>query len=583
MRRTKISEDDMTRANGMGLLRWIVGLGFALALVACGGGGGERGSSAFGGGGGGGGGGAGTAPKAADLVVQTSSAQLSNTASSTVTITVTAVDGSGVVVADAPVQMSADNGGVLTKSAATTDSTGKVTGELSIGGDRSNRLITVTAASGSISKTVAVQVVGTKVTSTLVPAVVAPSAAAQVQYRVVDQTGNPMVGQAISIAAAGLNPASATGTTDNNGAYVFNYSAPATTGSFAIVASVGGVTDTQTVNVQSASTVAPAALPITSASVSANPSVVSVNTAASKANRSEIRALFLAAGNVPVPNVRVKFDLAGDANAVGGSFSTGDSILYADANGVVTTAYVPGTRSSPTNGVTVRACYGTTDNDPNLLNCTTSARVTLTVVSEPLGVSIGTNALIVVNSLTYTKQFVVTVADAAGNAKADVQLSASVDLPQYRKGQYAAGAKAWAKSGPLPSGDMALCINEDRNRNGVLEANEDDPTIGGYPTVGGNGNGRLDPGRSDVTVRLLSDKTDANGQAIVELTYAQSFGSWVDAVLTVAASGVAGTEGRASFVLAPVPVDAAAINNIAAPPAFATSPYGLSNSCRNPN
>lgn len=571
----------------MKFLGWIVNAAFVLGLAACGGGGSSNaGSSPLGTGSGGGTGGSGSGgPVAADLILNASATQLSNTASSTVTVTVTAVDASRVVVAGVAVQLSADNGGVLTQSAPSTDASGTVTGTLSIGGDRSNRTITVTAVSGAVTKTAVIQVVGTKVTSTVVPAVVAPSAAAQVQYRVVDQTGNPMVGLPITVSAAGLTPATASGTTGSNGDYVFSYTAPATPGSFSVAATVGGVTDTQTVSVQAASSVPAVALPIASASVSANPSVVSVNVVGGTANRSEIRALFLAAGNVPVPNVRVKFDLAGDANAVGGSFSTGNNVLYSDANGVVTTAYVAGTRSSPTNGVTVRACYGTSDGDPNLLNCTTPipATVKLTVVSEPLGVSIGTNALIVVNPLTYTKQFVVTVADAAGNAKADVQLSASIDLPQYRKGHYVVSGAAWVKADASPTGDAAICINEDRNRNGVLEATEDDRTIADYPTVGGNGNGRLDPGRSDVTVRLLAPTTDANGQAIVEVTYAQSFGSWVDAVLTVAASGVSGTEGRASYVLAPVPVDSAAIKKVDTPPAFVVSPYGQSSNCRDAN
>jgi hypothetical protein len=294
-----------------------------------------------------------------------------------------------------------------------------------------------------------------------------------------------------------------------------------------------------------------------------------VNLAGAETNRSEIRALFLGVGNAPIKNVRVRFDTADDPNLIGGRFSTGaGAILYSDANGVVTTAYIPGSRSSPTDGVTVRACYGATDSDPNLLNCATFAFVRLTVVSEPLGVSIGTNETITVSELSYTKRFLVSVADSAGNAKADVGLSVSLDLPQFRKGFYSVVGTAWTKVG----GDAAICSNEDVNRNGVLEAGEDR-----------NGNQRLDPGRSDVTVRLLSPRTGTDGTAIVEITYAKSFGSWVDAWITVAASGVSGTEGRATFVLAPVPVDAASIRDIETPPAYRVSPYGASAGCTNAN
>lgn len=547
------------------LRKTLVMLGaFALA-AACGGGGGSSGNSNFGGGTGGGG----TTPPvvAADLILETSATQLANTAASSVSITVTAVDAQRVVVSGVAVTLSADNDGVITQSASTTSATGRITGSLGIGSSRANRIITVTAASGSVVKTAQIQVVGTRITATLVPAVVAPSATASIQYRVVDQTGNPMIGQAVSISAPGLTPTSATGTTGTNGDYTFSYTAPAAGGSFPVAATVGGLTDTQTVTVQAAANVPIVTVPISSASVSANPSVVGVNQADSTTNRAEIRALFLGSGNAPIRNVRVRFDTAGDPNQIGGSFSTGaGTVLYSDANGVVTTAYVPGSRSSPTDGLTVRACYGVSDTDPNLVNCTTNAIVRLTVVSEPLGVSIGTNETITVDELTYTKRFLISVADSAGNAKADVALSASLDLPQYRKGFYAVSGGRWVRN------ETIACANEDTNRNGVLEAGEDI-----------NNSQRLDPGRSDVTVRLLSARTGADGTAIAEVTYAKSFGSWVDAWLTVAASGVAGTEGRATFVLAPVPVDAASLANASASPAFERSPYGLAGSCTSPN
>jgi hypothetical protein len=129
-------------------------------------------------------------------------------------------------------------------------------------------------------------------------------------------------------------------------------------------------------------------------------------------------------------------------------------------------------------------------------------------------------------------------------------------------------ADKWVKSG----GDQAVCLNEDVNRNGVLETGEDT-----------NGNGRMDPGRSDVTVRLVNPRTGADGTAVVEITYAKSFATWVDAWVTVAASGVAGTEGRATFVLAPVPAAAAAISTKDVFPAFGISPYGSQPGCNNAN
>ncbi|MFO1295362.1 MAG: hypothetical protein U1F25_01970 [Rubrivivax sp.] len=58
--------------------------------------------------------------------------------------------------------------------------------------------------------------------------------------------------------------------------------------------------------------------------------------------------------------------------------------------------------------------------------------------------SIGTNELIVPGELTYTKRLLVSVADSAGNAKADVPLSVSLDLRQFRKGFYVLAGDKWA-------------------------------------------------------------------------------------------------------------------------------------------
>jgi len=544
---------------------------FATAVVAvvasCGGGGGDAGTSPFGGGGTGGG-----ATKAADLILTVSSAQIPNTGSSSATVTATAIDASRNALSGIPVSISADGNAVLSTSGTTTGTDGTLSAKLSIGSDRGNRLITVTATAGSISKTATVQVVGTTITSVLVPAVIAPAASGQVQYHVIDQAGNAMTAQPVHVLAPGLTPAEISGETGANGDFVFTYTSPTAVGSYVVTADIGGKTDVQTLQVQTTNTVPDVTTTIASASVSANPSVVPVNVVDSQSNRSEIRALFLAANNLPIPNVRVQFDLNKDVNNVGGTFTTGATTLYSDANGVVTTAYVPSTRSSPTNGVTVRACYGTSDADPNLINCTTSKVVTLTVTSEPLGVTIGTNETIVVNDLTYVKKFVISVSDSAGVAKPDVNLVVSVDLPTYRKGFYAAGATKWVKGGGLPSGDTAICANEDTNRNGVLENGEDV-----------NNDGQLWPRKPDVIVSLQTSKTGADGTAVMQIEYAKDHGTWVDALITVSASGVSGTEGRATYLVAPVPVDAASISNVAASPAYIVSPYGTSNSCANPH
>ena len=184
------------------------------------------------------------------------------------------------------------------------------------------------------------------------------------------------------------------------------------------------------------STVPPAVGPIQSASVSANPSVVSTNTTASN-NQTQIRALFVGLNNAPIQNVRVLFDLNGDANSVGGTFATGTNVVYSDANGAATTSYIPGSRSSPTNGLTIRACYSTTDfpAEPARFPRTT----TVTVVSNPLSVSIGSNAEIAGRSRRISPTYANSSCLSSmrqGTQRAMSTLSPSLDLDYFYKGQY---------------------------------------------------------------------------------------------------------------------------------------------------
>jgi hypothetical protein len=558
-------------------INWLVANASACAilLTACGGGGGSAGNSPFNPN-------AGTAT-AADLSVSPSATQLGNTPSSKVTLTVTALDSGKRAVPEIPVTVSVDNGSdaVVTQVNTKTDTQGKVTADVSVGANRANRLVNLVVTSGSITKTTSIQVVGASITATVTPPVLDPGAAGTVRYRVVDQTSNAMSGQAVQVTAVGLTPPTINAVTDSNGEYVFRYTAPAAIGAYTIAATISGATNEQIVNVQPASTVPSASGAIVSASVSANPSVVPVNTSGTQ-NRAEIRALFLGSGNTPIRNVRARFDLNGDANSIGGSIVSGSTILYSDTNGVATTAYVPAARTSPTDGLTVRVCYGTTDAALANGACPNAAFVTLTVINDALGVTIGTDNRIEVNTarLTYIRKYVVQVVDSAGLAKADVNITASVDLPRYLKGSYtpppvappAASGAAPAPAIPWSWTVTAVCVNEDTNRNGVLEAGEDI-----------DGDIRLEPGKSDVAVQLLDTKTGPDGKALIQIEYPQNFATWVSARVTVSASGVLGTEGRASFLEDPVGAPADAVKDAAVAPPFVISPYGITNSCTNPN
>ncbi|NWG74471.1 MAG: hypothetical protein HXY24_07660 [Rubrivivax sp.] len=536
--------------------RWLAMLA-VVALAACGGGSDEAGKPIFGGGSGG-------TATASGLTLTLSAPSVNNSGTEIITATATAVDANRNTVAGIPVTISVEDEDATVKvSGATTDSNGVVAGQISIGANKANRTIKVTATSGKLKQEASFAVVGTRITATALPAVLEPSQPGRVEYRVLDASGSAIAG--IEMTVTGPDGVESRSTTGANGDVVYTYKAPAVSGSYDIRATAGGAADITSIVVQAGSGAIPPvpAGSVGSASVRANPSVVPVNTSTT-ANRAEVRALFVGSNNAPIRNVRVRFDLDGDQNSIGGTFTSGGALVYSDANGIAVTSYVPGSRFSPTDGVTIRACWDYDDFPAG--TCPNQATTTLTVISDALSVTIGTDELIVTPDLVYVKRFVVQVNDSSGVAKPDVLVSPLLDLTSYQKGFWTRPGDAWEQTVTT-----AGCGNEDVNRNGVLEvyANGDSEDA--------NGNLSLDPRKADVTVAIEgSNRTDALGQVKLRLTYPRNVASWVEYKLTVAASGVAGTEGRASFAgLLSVPADAVKSETT---PAFVRSPYGVEES-----
>lgn len=521
--------------------------------------------------------GSGTNTTVANLSLNLSALTVNNSGSESITATAVATNANNQTMSAAPVVLRVDSNAEIAVAGAVTDTDGKIVGTVRIGDNRSNRTITVTATAnnGALSTTKTFQVVGAKLTGTPVPAVVAPGAAGEIKYRLLDSNSNPMT--AMAVAVTGPGGVETIGTTGSNGEFNYVYTAPNTTGDLELRATAGGNTSTVTVLVQqpgggSIPNVDPLAQPVRSASVSANPSVVAVNTGSTN-NQSQIRVLFLTNANAPIKNMRVRFDLDGDKNSIGGSFTTGDNVVYSDANGVATSAYVPGTRASPTDGVTIRACWGYSDF--TTCNVTQSVTTTLTVVADPVSVSIGTNALIETgdSGLTYVKRYVVQVVDSSGVAKPDVQITPSVDLLKYFKGFWTPVADGWIQE------VQASCDNEDLNRNSTNEVYAD----GWVEDANGSFNltpGRpaLEPRKADVAISFEgSSRTNASGIVVLRIEYPQNLGSWVEFNILVAASGISATEGRANFE-GRLPVPASAINDPKVSPPFVSSPYGIQTS-----
>lgn len=551
-------------------------------------------------------------PTAADLTLVLSAPSLTNGGSSTITATATAVDANRNVVAGIPVRFEVDAGATAAPNGTVTDAKGEVTAAVGIGADRSNRVVKVTATSGTLVRTASFSVTGAKLTASASPLVVAGSTGNVIEYTLVDFNAIAMVDQGITVTANGLPTVS--GRTDLNGKFRYTYAAPASPGVIEVVASAAGDQRTQFVEVSAASAGVAAAPEVPqSASITPTPSVVTVNSPGSTTNQVELRVLLIGANNRPVPRVRVRFD-TNDASY--GSVSWVGTYAYSDENGIARGTFTPGQRSSPTNGVQIRACYDIVDFGTASSGCAGASfatTATLTVSSEALAVNIRTNELVKSGAaeLTYIKEFVVMVVDAAGQAKPDVQITPSIDLTGFYKGEFfwsdLAGAwvravkgtladdenyrwtgTAWEKDASVAPGSP-VCPNDDVNRNGVREAGTFVPGAAA-PALSArqedlNWNGDLDPRKSDVAIKMVgSSKTDANGLAILQIEYGRNLASWVDFVITVTASGVSGTEARARYIgyaygLGNLPFPATAVTVKTTPPAFVVSPYGRSTTC----
>jgi hypothetical protein len=551
-------------------MRWLAVVVTA-GLVACGGGGGG-GDSLYDDDDGNGGGGGSSVPTAADITLQLSANSVANSGTDVINVTVTAVDSSRNTAAGIPVQISVDNNAIATVSGSETNEQGRVTAQVGPGSDRSNRIVMVTATSGDIVRSATFSVTGANLTGVPLPAVVSPGAAGQIQFRLLDAKTNGIPNETIIV--AGPDGVETTGRTSETGEYIYQYRAPASSPSELLQfrAAAGGDELTQSVRFNTGvTTVPPATLnSVRAASVSANPNVIAVNDVDSTTSRSEIRALFVGDNNKPISNVRVRFDLSTNANSNDGTFLSEETIVYSNQNGVATTSYIAGTRSSPTDGVTIRACWDY--NDFAVGTCPNAVTTTLTVSAEALSVSIGNDATIGIGAsqLTYVKRFVVTVSDASGRAVSGVLVTPTLDLLRYYKGVWNRGLVKWTKE------VRATCDNEDLNRNGINEVYAD----GTIEDANGSlnftpGRPALEPRRADVTIVTEgSNRTNASGQVVLRIEYPQSVASWVSYNLVVSAAGVAGTEGRANSD-GILPVLADEVGDVETDVPFEESPYGI--------
>ena len=483
-------------------------------LVACGGGGGNSGTPPNG---------QPATVSVANIVYQLNKNALTNSGSDEATLTVTALDANNNPVENAALAVSVSSG-VYTPEVAVSDATGKASGKISIGGSKANRDITATIKMGDKTATAVIPVTGSKVALSLVPAVPVPGGPATLSIKVTDVNGSGIA--QVPVKLGGTLGFTQSVATDSDGNVTVQLpAAPVSAGTYTIVATASGVT-AQTPDVQvllpGGTGIPNATGVISAASLAITPNTIAPNTAGSSTNRAGLRAVFQNATNQAIANVRARFEIVPPGLGSGEVISTGAATVYSDSTGQAFSEYVAGTRSSPTDGVQVRVCYGLTDAEIANGACPNFRIATMTVASQPLSITLGDNNELVkgANNLTYIKKFDIAVADAAGNAVPNAQISASVDLRSYGKGLYAS-PRTW-------------CRNEDLNRNGFLDADE---------ILAGDGDGEISPRKADVVLSFIGDKTTGtNGRATIQVEYPMNVATWLQYAVKVTTS-VAGSEG----------------------------------------
>ncbi len=214
------------RVKTMRISGWLLaGLATVLTLAGCSSGG-ACGNSSFGG----------TCSNsatggAAAITLITSSPQIPSDGSKPATITAIVRSASNTIVPNVAVAFSTTSGVIApqttstTVAAGTTDSNGQAQASLSTPGDPSNRTIIVTAAVGTVSKTLSISVVGTKLALTGPSSLILASTGTY-SASLTDAGGNAIANQLVTITStAGNTLSTPSAVTDNSGHVTFTVTA----------------------------------------------------------------------------------------------------------------------------------------------------------------------------------------------------------------------------------------------------------------------------------------------------------------------------------------------------------------------
>jgi hypothetical protein len=441
-------------------------------------------------------------------------------------------------VAGRTVTLSSARSNTLSQPSVTTDSQGQATFTLTITSS-GNDTLTAAGLGLSVAKAITINADSLTVVDPVAPTPPATATEVPLGSRVVRvrwvASGQPVVNGTINFSTTrgAANPATA----------LTNSSGEATTTITASNAGMAVVTAT-TVPVGGAASTIQAQLEFvaqTPSSIDVQPSVFTIGTGQSSTITAVVRDL---PGNL-VKNKTVTFTLD---DVTGGTLSVGSGVT--DSQGRAQTIYTASNTTSANQGVRITATVAGV----------TPKTVALTVARREVFISFGTgNEIAEPNSAQYSKEFVAQVTDSNGNGVPNVALSLRALSRAYWRGHWSldqlTGWRQVIRAGDAPNG----CRDEDANRNGVLDASEDD-----------NGNGRLDAGNI-VTVTPSNAVTDPNGFVMVNIFYPQEYALWLEIQLSASATVQGSEYSRTSTFTLPISSDD--LSSSGTPPGF-VSPFG---------
>ncbi|KIH76890.1 Ig-like domain (group 1) [Geoalkalibacter ferrihydriticus] len=389
----------------------------------------------------------------------------------------------------------------------------------------------------------------------------------ELAVRWLDDQGAPVNGGNLNfVAMAGTFSASGTSavtaTTNAQGETTVLFNAPNNAAPVTIqVSASGGFSDSIVLDVRAQN---PNRIDLQAFPTAIAPSVGDVS------STSTIRATVRDQFNQAVQGKLVTFQLV---DGPGGGETLTPITVLTDESGMAATTFISGGATSAQNGVVIRATVEGLDG--------VLGETRLTIGQQTAQIVFGmTNVISVEQSngfpVAYALPVTVLVTDNNGNAMADQNVNLGIYPRFFHTG-------IWLDNNTnLSTGFFA---NEDRNRNGILDEDEDgaigylyttfifddsgsvigvtdrvpayyldagqyqlmDPADEPLPPLGNADpdlNGRLDPG--NVASIPLSVTTDENGLAAFQVVYPKSYGGWVNVELQ-AGTTVSGSEAQAIF------------------------------------